>query len=284
MLELTPDDIVEEQPKLEFEKAPDGHGFIMTNNEYHSLEAISSTSLKYLEESSLHFENRELFKMESPSLNLGTAVHTLTLEPEKFEEEFAKEPVNAPKNTTIGKAKWAEFEENLGEKTPIGIKDLELGERMSLNLKTILHDYLKTGIKERSFFSEYRGMKTKCRPDLMFKTPNGWIIFDVKTTKDINKLERTIEDYRYDRAMAWYRRVLTDNGYNIIGTVLAFVESAGSSHEVKLRMLQSQDLANADEEIEALMIKHETFKKTGKVLEMIKPIEIFKWKKQQNDI
>jgi len=283
MLELTPDDIVEEQPKLEFEKAPDGHGFIMTNNEYHSLEAISSTSLKYLEESSLHFENRELFKMESPSLNLGTAVHTLTLEPEKFKEEFAEEPKNAPRNTTIGKAKWAEFEENLGDKIAIDQKSLELGSRMSLNLRTILHDYLKTGIKERSFFSEYRGMQTKCRPDLMFETPNGWIIFDVKTTKDINKLERTIEDYRYDRAMAWYRRVLADNGYNIIGCVLAFVESAGSSHEVKLRMLQSEDLANADEEIEALMIKHETFKQTGKVLNMIKPIEIFKWKKQQSD-
>ena len=177
-MKITPDDITEKQPKQEFVKAEDGHGFIMTNNEYHSLEAISSTSLKFLEESSLHFENRDLFKMESPSLNLGTAVHTLTLEPEKFNEEFAKEPKNAPKNATIGKAKWAEFEENLGEKTPIGIKDLELGERMSLNLRTILHDYLKTGIKERSFFSTYRGMQTKCRPDLMFETSNGWIIFE----------------------------------------------------------------------------------------------------------
>lgn len=282
-MKITPDDIIEEQPKQNFVAAEDGHGFIMSNTEYHATEAISSTSLRYLEESSLHFENRDLFKMDSPSLNLGTAVHTLTLEPEKFEIEFAKEPVNAPRNTTIGKAKWAEFEENLGERTPIDNKSLELGERMSLNLRTILHDYLKTGIKERSFFSTYRGMQTKCRPDLMFETQNGWIIFDVKTTKDINKLERTIEDYRYDRAMAWYRRVLIDNGYNIIGCVLAFVESAGSSHEVKLRMLQSEDLANADEEIEALMIKHETFKATGKVLDMIKPIEIFKWKKQQID-
>jgi len=282
MLELTPDDIIEETNQVG-SPAPDGHGWIMTNKEYHSLNAVGSTSLRYLEESSLHFENRELFKMESPSLNLGTAVHTLTLEPEKFKEEFAQEPKNAPRNTTIGKAKWADFEENIGDKTPIGEKDLELSERMSLNLRTILHDYLKTGIAERSFFSTYRGIKTKCRPDLMFETPNGWIIFDVKTTKDINKLERTIEDYRYDRAMAWYRRVLTDNGYNIIGTVLAFVESAGSAHEVKLRMLQSEDLARADEEIEELMIKHETFKKTGKVVGMIKPIEIFKWKKSQID-
>jgi hypothetical protein len=282
MLELTPDDIVEEKKQLGY-PAPDGHGFIMSNSEYHSLDAIGSTSLRYLEESSLHFENRELFKMESPSLHLGTAVHTLTLEPEKFKEEFANEPKNAPRNTTIGKAKWADFEENLGDKTPIGEKDLELSERMSLNLRTIMKDYLATGIKERSFFSTYRGMETKCRPDLMFETPNGWIIFDVKTTKDINKMARTIEDYRYDRAMAWYRRVLTDNGYNIIGTVLAFVESAGSSHEVKLRMLQSEDLAKADEEIEELMIKHETFKKTGKVLNMIKPIEIFQWQKSQID-
>ena len=100
-MQITADDIVEEQPKQNFVPAPDGHGFIMSNNEYHSLDAVSSTSLKFLEESSLHFENRDLFKMDSPSLNLGTAVHTLTLEPEKFEELKKVKPGNLEEGKEI---------------------------------------------------------------------------------------------------------------------------------------------------------------------------------------
>jgi hypothetical protein len=153
---------------------------------------------------------------------------------------------------------------------------------MARNIRLVtLRDYLPTGIKERSFFSEERGIKMKCRPDLLFQTANGWIIFDLKTTKDINKLERTIEDYRYDRAMAWYRRVMKANGYNIIGTVLTFVESSGTQQFTKNKMLLNEDLNNADNEIEELLIKHEQFKKTGKVTDMIKPIEIFQWQKRQ---
>lgn len=274
MLEITEDDIVDF----------DGHGHIMTNKEYHSLGAIGSTSLSLLEESSLHLKNKDLFSIDSKSINLGTAVHTLTLEPEKFDEEFAIEPKNAPRNTTIGKAKWADFEENLGDKTPISSFDLESAQKMALNLRTIMKDYIEKGIVERSFFSTYRGIDMKCRPDLLFDTGNGWIIFDVKTTKDIDRLDKAIECYRYDRSMAWYRRVLVANGYNIVGAVLAFVDTLNSSHYVKLRMLQSEDLAIADDEIEDLISKHETFQKTGKVLGMIKPIEIFKWKKSKIDV
>lgn len=275
MLEITEEDVFENF---------DGHGHIMTNKEYHSLDSIGSTSLRLLEESSLHLKNKDLFNIDSKSINIGTAVHTLTLEPEKFNEEFAIEPKNAPRNTTIGKAKWADFEENLGDKIPISSIDFENAQKMALNLRTIMRDYIEKGIVERSFFSTYRGIDMKCRPDLLFDTGNGWIIFDLKTTNDIDRLDKAIECYRYDRAMAWYRRVLTANGYNVIGTVLAFVDSVSSSHEVKLRMLQSEDLAIADDEIEDLISKHETFQKTGKVLGMIKPIEIFKWKKSQIDI
>jgi len=251
----------------------------MSNTEYHKLPEIGSSSLKHLEESSLHFENKDLFNMDSPSLNLGTAVHTLTLEPEKFDEEFSREPKNAPRNTTIGKAKWEAFNEALGDKTPIGGEDLEIAEEIARNFRAIMRDYLATGISERSFFSEEMDIPMKCRPDLLFQTADGWIIFDLKTTKDITKMARTIEDYRYDRAMAWYRRVKKANGYNIIGTVLAFAESAGTEHSVKLRMLNSEDLATADTEIDELLQKHQEFKKTGRVTGMIKPIEIFAYKK-----
>ena len=203
----------------------------------------------------------------------------MTLEPEKFDEEFAIEPKNAPRNTTIGKAKWTAFEEVINGRTQIGGTDLEIAEEIARNFRAIMRDYLATGISERSFFSEEMGIPMKCRPDLLFKTADGWIIFDLKTTKDITKMARTIEDYRYDRAMAWYRRVMKANGYNIIGTVLAFAESAGTEHSVKLRMLNSEDLATADTEIDELLQKHQEFKRTGKVTGMIKPIEIFAYKK-----
>ena len=77
----------------------------MSNADYHADPAISSTSLKFMEESFIHFDNRHLFKFGTKTMNLGTAFHTLTLEPEKFSEEFAIEPINAPRNTVIGKQK-----------------------------------------------------------------------------------------------------------------------------------------------------------------------------------
>ena len=103
----------------------------------------------------------------------------------------------------------------------------------------------------------------------------------MKTTKDINKLERTIEEYRYDRAQAWYKRVMEANGYNIIANVLAFVENTGSQHFVKLRSLTNEDIGRANDEIETLLIKHEEFMQTGHVADLIKPAEIFKWKKRE---
>ena len=70
-------------------------------------------------------------------MNLGTAFHTLTLEPEKFSEEFAIEPVNAPRNTTIGKQKWEHFESELNGRSPISQKDFEVAETMAQNARII---------------------------------------------------------------------------------------------------------------------------------------------------
>jgi exodeoxyribonuclease VIII len=277
MIEITAEDLKEIENNNRY-PATDGLGWIMSNEEYHKDKAIGSTSLKFLEESAIHFEKRKLFDFESESLNLGSMVHTLTLEPEKFDEEYRIEPQNAPRNTKIGKAKWDEHEELLNGRISVSKKDFEIAEKMARNLReTILSPFLD-GVKERSFFADIQGVKAKCRPDLLVYMGGTPWLFDVKTTRDINKLSRVIEDYRYDRAMAWYRRVLAYNGIEIKGCVLAFVSNQ-KPYFTKAVTIANEDLDNADFEIDDMIAKYKDFKATGVVTDLIKPIEIFKWNK-----
>src|SRR6185369_8534287 len=66
----------------------------ISNEEYHSSNGISRTSLMLLNKSPYHFWYEKLSgefekKEQTPAMNLGSAFHTLLLEPELFDKEFA---------------------------------------------------------------------------------------------------------------------------------------------------------------------------------------------------
>lgn len=61
----------------------------MPAEEYHALPGVSITRLKELKRSALHYQYRLKNPKGSDKLTLGTAAHCATLEPERFESEFA---------------------------------------------------------------------------------------------------------------------------------------------------------------------------------------------------
>lgn len=69
----------------------------LTNDEYHSGPGVSSTMLKVLAQSPLHFEaayvakNRRM-RREKGVFSLGSAIHAAILEPERFAAEYVREP------------------------------------------------------------------------------------------------------------------------------------------------------------------------------------------------
>src|SRR5690606_30591191 len=114
----------------------------------------------------------------------GSAVHTLILEPEKFNNQFVVGP-DVHKNTKI----WKDF-----VKSNEGVTVLD-----EMNYQAILDcsnsvlshptamNILRDGIPERSYF--WRDSKTKvkckCRPDWLRLGDRE--VFDLKTTTDASK-------------------------------------------------------------------------------------------------
>ena len=89
----------------------------ISNEQYHASEGISRSKLMLLDKSPYHFwyETMSGFaeKQEStPAMNIGSAFHTMLLEPAKFQMEFAVAP-KVDRRTKQGKEDWEIFVEKV---------------------------------------------------------------------------------------------------------------------------------------------------------------------------
>lgn len=153
---------------------------------YDQIPAVRRSDLWELRKSPAHY----LYKVTHPeeptaALLFGTAAHKYILEPNDFWNEFALAP-DVDRRTKAGKAEWAEFVENLGDKTPISAKDLEIIQEMdkAITQNPLAAQFLRTGEHEVpiEWTDPHTGEPCKCRPDVI-TTYDGedWIV-DYKTT------------------------------------------------------------------------------------------------------
>jgi len=154
----------------------------MSNADYHAHEAVGSSLLKSIHlKSVLHAVSKEFTVSEA--MNLGSAVHSLVLEPEVFHDDFAVAP-KVDRRTKLGKAEYAEFLENVGNKTVISADTLNTAEEMTFSIRNhpIANSILSNGQAELSFFTNdsETGLQLKCRPDYV----NAGALIDLKTTRD----------------------------------------------------------------------------------------------------
>ena len=185
----------------------------MTNDDYHAADGISASGLKLIGRSPLHYwaryidPNREP-QEQTPSLRLGTAIHTAVLEPMRYASEYAVAP-KVDRRTKDGKETWAAFEEECAAKklTVISADDhatcMAISER--LNRHPAASVLFRSGVAELSMFWEdaETGVPCKCRPDWLIK---GMAILDVKSTQDASAdaFARSIYNYEYHMQAAWY--------------------------------------------------------------------------------
>ena len=80
-------------------------------------------------------------------------------------------------------------------------------------------------IAEASFSFEYNGMSQYCAVDILRKTPDGWAIYEVKSTSfpEFNGQESKLEKYAPD--IAYQKWVLTQCGVLVAGTYLVCLNS-----------------------------------------------------------
>lgn len=174
---------------------------------YHSDNGfISASQLKLILKSPLHFKHPQAYS--SPALDIGSAVHTMILEPFLFDKLFftlddSKRPVPESDYKKKENKEWKQkiLVENEG-KTILTVEQLEQCRAMS---ERVLSDPLTKellegpGWNEASiFWMDYkRKVKLKSRPDRITK---NMVIVDLKTAQDASPagFERAIGNFRYD--------------------------------------------------------------------------------------
>ncbi len=176
----------------------------MSNKDYHNAPGISTTGLKQAEMSVTLYEHRGLYQFDTSSLSIGTAVHCLVLEPEKFDNEIAVMPAFNLR-TKAGKEEKSNFFKKNKNRMILSHEEFDKASAMAESVLSIYGHTLSGSQNESSVFvhdPEFNVLR-KCRPDSIFLGKN---IGDLKTTKDDFKTfgRRAIFDYDYDMQAAWY--------------------------------------------------------------------------------
>lgn len=209
-------------------KQPKGMGagiyFNLTAEDYHNDPAVSCSNikdllispLKYWTNSSLN-PNRK--QKETVAKSIGTALHCLLMEKEKFKQDYIVLPKldvdsdfyrtesvkpNFLQNFALRKTKDAKTFEYIGNKTVIKADDFEEIKAAvdSLESQPAAGSLFQDGYAEVSIFwrDEETRLMCKCRPDYL--TPN--YIADYKSIADIEKIGRDLVGYKYHIQAAYY--------------------------------------------------------------------------------
>lgn len=204
------------------------------NEVYHRSGGTSSTSLKVLlEKTGAHLQyNRTHPKDASSAMGLGTAVHSLVLQPESFDADIAIKPEGLNLRTNAGKEEMQIFLDTNEGKTIITAEQHEIAKAMAMRVleHPIASILLQDIICESSVYWWYKSMDTsddtryremvKVRPDAISKKHP--ILLDLKTVKDgsYSGFIRSIQDYYYHLSAAMYlegvnqcQSLLDETGY-----------------------------------------------------------------------
>ena len=206
----------------------------MSNADYHALDYVSKSHLDEVNKSPFHYWDRyinpdRVIPEPTKQMLLGSAMHTMVLEPDLFENEYLVEFANAPKRPTAVQrnakkpsnqtldaiAYWEEFDKKAVGKNLISIDDYE---RLTIMKQRIFdHPAASTilslsGVAEQSYQwkDNQTGEICKSRPD--FHTNDGTLIVDLKTTSDASELgfQKSVHNFRYHVQAAFYLRSIKE--------------------------------------------------------------------------
>lgn len=224
----------------------------MSNEDYHGdREYVSSSGLKLMFKDPREFYNQYVLgdftnAPSGASLDFGSYLHSLILEPHKTEEEFAI----FEGNRRQGKI-WEEFKAQNMDKTILtGIqhrKALSLMDKY--NKATIIIDhpeegaqeveissFFKRGAAEETFGAVIDDVKVKVRTDYRKEFKHFGSINDVKTTGDenlsIDNIEKICARWSYDISAALYCDVLEQATGKPHDFFFLFISTSSGSIEI----------------------------------------------------
>jgi len=253
----------------------------LSNELYRKEKGISSSDLKYLAISPLHFElyQKGYFQQEdNKNLIFGDAFHALVLEPDRFEKEFAVEDFegcNLNKNTKAYKEAKAKWLEEVGDRNIISADDFKELEKMR-DITLALASPLLNGEKEVSVFATDRhGIVRKCRPDVYNKDLG--LIVDLKTTSAKNDYEfqKAVVDFKYHWQAYHYMETLRLAGLPA-NKFIFIVVSKSKEHMTWIVELDNKALEVASTEVEELINSYVRYLQTGEA-NVVKTLSLPSW-------
>lgn len=187
------------------------------NADYHAGPGLSSSDLKKLSQSPLHYKTSKAGpREETDAMRFGTAVHYAVLEPDSFEELYVKAPEGS-KNSKAVKEALAEIE--AAGKLPLSQKDFDAVQGMvqAIQNHPFAGRWLSGGTSELSgYWNQHvkddqlnldRDILCKCRPDYLKEVGNQYAIVDLKTTISAEPeyfAKKAYWDYQYHISAAHY--------------------------------------------------------------------------------
>lgn len=197
--------------------------FNLSQKEYREKkDFLSSSDIKTLLTNPYKFKTGFESK-KSDNLILGSAVHSLILEPQNFERDFIVLPQDLNLRTKEGKEIKANFEKEALEKDKELIsydlhqKALEISENFK---KSKAYNYFKLdGKPEVSFFGKIEDVHCKCRTDYMIFDKET--IIDLKTTNledgaSPDAFLRNIANFKYYIQAAFYLKLTNAKDFYFI--------------------------------------------------------------------
>lgn len=176
----------------------------LSNHDYHRDQSISKSGLDWIDKNPSQLiwsKNAPRDVEKEKPLDFGTAVHTLLLEPEKFNEQFVIAP-ELNLRTNVDKAKWAQFQEENTDRT---IMTFEENRKLQIMRKSVFaHPVARMifeadGYNEASIFWQDKETEEMCRirPDRAINFNGRPIIVDVKKVEGLDRFEKHVEEFRY---------------------------------------------------------------------------------------
>jgi hypothetical protein len=228
---------------------------------YAKTRGVSITRLKELKRSPLHFQyRRNAPDVETAPLRLGIAAHCATLEPERFERDYAiwtRRTDSGRLAPRTGKA-WDEFEASAVADGRRVLTDKEYESAMAIS-RAVRSDetarkFLATGDPEVTMEWQFNGRACKGRIDWHTQMDGGHVVVGLKTARDCRPFVfgSAAAKLGYHLQWAFYR-----DGYEAItGRVPAMVEIVVESappYAVATYVIPSDVIEQGREEYEDLM-------------------------------
>lgn len=189
--------------------------------------------------------------------DLGSLVHTLSLEPDQVSERYLVMP-QIKLNTNENREKAAGYEQQAKAAGLIPVDRTTFRKAQLMADSLIAHPDMRMWLRAANGYSEATilwhdpetGLLCKARCDRLIFVTGGVVIFDVKTIARLDKLNRWyVQDYGYDRQRAHYCEAAASLNCGHVWFYFGFVSSSLNIKRYPVRYVElSPDLVASGHE------------------------------------